>query len=364
MEARPASAIVDIAGTGFCPWETTILLGRSPLKQVLAGAEWLLDQERPVTRENLARLGVQVGDSSQSGGGSCANALCAASHAGATTAFAGVVGDDTIGAALRGDFALHGVGTEHLIAVPERRTRELILVTWPGRPAPRQLPWARKPTAEGNDALARPACRILHLGEPSARQIRWAEEQRAEGGIVSVDLGPGWERGGSSRDRVGDLLRLATIVQLSGRAAYRLAEILGVERHRGHDLLALGLATKLPECEILVVTLGLDGALVVEGDRALFAWPLDVEEVDPTGAGDCLAGHLLAAYTREGALRGAALEAAFREAVAAAGLSVTALSARGRLPSRAEAAERADEVAVAPVRQLEPGEPMLEGEYR
>jgi sugar/nucleoside kinase (ribokinase family) len=360
--ASPPAEVVDIAATGFCPWETTLLLGRSAVKQVVAGAEWLLGQDRAVTSADLARLGVQVGASTQAGGGSTANAMCAAARAGAVTAFAGVVGDDPSGEAIRGDFARHGVRTDGLVALPERRTRELILVTWAGRPTPRQIPWVRQPAADATEEVPRPACRVLHLGSPSARQLRWAREQREAGGRVSVDLGPAWERGGGARGRVVDLLRLANVVFLSGRVAYHLAELFQVDRHLGHDRLALDLRTKLPECEILVLTLGQDGAVAVEGDRALFAWPIDVEEVDPTGAGDCLAGHLLAAYVRDGGLRGEALESALREATAAAGLAVTALGARGRLASRAEASERASEVELATVRRRIREEP-TEGAY-
>lgn len=362
-DPAPAPAIVDVAGTGLCPWETTLLLGSSPMKQVLAGAEWLLQQDRPVTQENLARLGVRVQAASQAGGGSGANAICAAARAGATAAFAGVVGDDAHGAAVCEDFERRGVGSHLVVRLAERRTRELVLVTWPGRAAPRQLSWTREPSAEASESLERPVCRLLHLGNPSARQIRWAEGQRSEGGAVSVDLSPGWERGGSARERVGDLLQLANLVFLSGRVAHRLAEILGVDRHLGHDRLALGLAARLPGCEILVLTLGADGAVAVEGGRARFAWPLDVEELDPTGAGDCLAGHLIAAYVREGGLEGACLEQAVREAVAAAGLSVTGLSARGRLPSRSDAAAYAPGVEIGLVRTIGPRAAYEEGEF-
>ncbi len=339
----------DIASTGYCPLELTVLLGRSTKKQIEAGVDWLLDQGREVTRENLARLGVEVAGVHQAGGGSAANTICAAAQAGARAAFAGAVGDDAAGEAVRRDFVNHGVCADLLLTVPERFTKQSLLLTWPDRPEPQQTTRAQAPTAASPRSLERPRCRVLHLGFPSTRQITWAREQREEGGVVSASLGPAWQRG-RAKERVAELLELAQVAILASDDARALAEFWGVERHRGHEGLVRGLMSRLPDCALLVMTLGREGAVAGERDRLLYVWPLDVEEVDATGAGDCFAGHLLAAWATEGPLQGPVLEAALRRASVAAGLSVPALSARGRLATRAEAEALAGRVEVTELR--------------
>jgi len=347
MPAAPENH--DIASTGYCPLELTVLLGKSGRKQILAGVEWLLDQGREVTRENLARLGVEVAGVERAGGGSAANTVCAAATAGARATFAGAVGDDEAGEAVRRDFERHGVHTEGLVTVPGRFTKQSVLITWPDRPQAQQTTRAPTPTATSPRNLERPRCRVLHLGFPSTRQITWARAQREEGGTVSAALSPAWDRG-RSRDRVGELLELAHVVILAAADARLLAEMWGVERHRGHEGLVRGLQARLPGCELLVITLGRDGAVAGAGERLLYVWSLDVDEVDPTGAGDCFAGHLLATWATEGPLRGAALEGALRRASVAGGLAVTALSARGRLVTRAQAEALAGRVEVTELR--------------
>ena len=79
----------------------------------------------------------------------------------------------------------------------------------------------------------------------------------------------------------------------------------------------------------VVVTLGSDGALVVDGDRATRVAPFRVEPVDTTGAGDAFCGALAAELAR-----GATVEVAARFASAAAALSVTVPGAREGLPDR------------------------------
>jgi ribokinase len=84
----------------------------------------------------------------------------------------------------------------------------------------------------------------------------------------------------------------------------------------------------------VVVTLGAAGALVVPaGDEALAIPAPRVVPVDTTGAGDAFNGALAA-----GLAVGLPLDAAARQAVAAAGLSTTRAGARGGMPTAAELA--------------------------
>ena len=80
----------------------------------------------------------------------------------------------------------------------------------------------------------------------------------------------------------------------------------------------------------VVVTLGEDGALVIDdaGETLIDVEPVDA--VDTTGAGDCFNGVLAAAIHE-----GLPIEVAARRAATAAALSVTVAGAREGMPSRA-----------------------------
>jgi len=81
--------------------------------------------------------------------------------------------------------------------------------------------------------------------------------------------------------------------------------------------------------QVVVVTRGALGALLVDGERRVAIPSRPVEVVDATGAGDTFSG-VLAAWLAEGRTLAEAVEAAN----AAAGLSVTRRGAREGMPSR------------------------------
>jgi ribokinase len=82
---------------------------------------------------------------------------------------------------------------------------------------------------------------------------------------------------------------------------------------------------------VVIVTLGADGALVVEPKSAEHVPAIRVRAVDPTGAGDAFIGSL-AVYLAEGLPLGAAV----RRANAVAALTVTRIGAQDSYPRRAE----------------------------
>jgi ribokinase len=81
----------------------------------------------------------------------------------------------------------------------------------------------------------------------------------------------------------------------------------------------------------VIVTLGADGALVVEGGRSRRVEPYAVDAVDTTAAGDAFCGGLAA-----GLAAGMALEAAARLGSAAGAAAATKLGARSSLPTAAD----------------------------
>jgi 6-phosphofructokinase 2 len=110
-----------------------------------------------------------------------------------------------------------------------------------------------------------------------------------------------------------------------------LSEFVGKRLDRERDYIAASRELiKAGRAEAVALTLGEDGALLVNGDReALVDAPL-VEPVDTTGAGDCFNGVLAAAWWQ-----GLPLEVALRRAVTAAALSVTVAGAREGMPTAA-----------------------------
>ena len=108
--------------------------------------------------------------------------------------------------------------------------------------------------------------------------------------------------------------------QLSGVPATTLPQV----EEAARVLLARGPA-------VVIVTLGADGALVVDQKSAAHVPAIRVDAVDPTGAGDAFIGSL-AVYLAESL----PLQAAVRRANAVAALTVTRVGAQDSYPRRAE----------------------------
>jgi len=99
----------------------------------------------------------------------------------------------------------------------------------------------------------------------------------------------------------------------------------------------------------VAVTLGADGALLVEGDQAPLVVPADPITGDACGAGDCFAGAAAIALAR-----GAVPSEAVTEAVAAAGRFITAGGAAGWSSSRTPARQPPTPPHAQPARQPAP----------
>jgi ribokinase len=91
------------------------------------------------------------------------------------------------------------------------------------------------------------------------------------------------------------------------------------------------LAGRLRGPRVTVVTLGAEGALLIEGGRAIHVPGMEVEVVDTTAAGDCFCAALADAL-----VRGGSAEDAVGWAVAAGALATTRPGAQGAMPSARE----------------------------
>jgi len=252
------------------------------------------------------------GDCRQYPGGKGANQAVAAARLGAKVAMVGRVGADAQGAWLRDGLWTEGVQVEHvredrqaptgvaMIAVDARG--ENTIVVSPGANArvdARDVAAAREVVSGAEVVL------VQHEVPPEAVAAAIA----TAGGTVVLNPAPA--RG------------LAAPVDVLVPNRGELETLAG---GRGDPVT---LARSIAAAGAVVVTLGAEGAIVVEGDRAERVRAPQVEAVDSTGAGDAFCGALAEAMAG-----GATVVEAARWAVRVAAVSVTRPGAQGGLPRR------------------------------
>jgi ribokinase len=251
-------------------------------------------------------------DCRQLPGGKGANQAVAAARLGAQVAMVGRVGADAQGAWLREGLWTEGVGVEHvredrqaptgvaLIAVDARG--ENTIVVSPGANARVD---ARDVAAASEVVSGAEVVLVQH----EVPQAAVAAAIATAGGTVVLNPAPA--RG------------LAAPVDVLVPNRGELETLAG---GRGDPVT---LARSITGAGAVVVTLGAEGAVVVEGDRAERVPAPHIEAVDTTGAGDAFCGALAEAIAG-----GASVVEAARWAVRVAAASVTRPGAQGGLPRR------------------------------
>lgn len=273
--------------------------------------------------EALPRPGQTVlgGDHLRAPGGKGANQAVAAARLGRTVAMVGRVGDDDLGAQLLAELASAGVDTTHLDVVPAVPTGiALIVVDTAGENTIAVSPGANaRLTPDDVEAAAGfldAAAVTLVQFEVPVETV--AAAVAAAGGIVVCNPAPAAQLPLTFLDRVdvlvpnrGELATLAGVAEPQSIGDV----VTAVRRLRG------GAAT--------VVTLGRDGALLIDGDIVERVPAVPVEAVDTTGAGDAFCGGLADALAR-----GVGLLEATRWAVRVAAMATTRRGAQPGLPTR------------------------------
>ena len=248
----------------------------------------------------------------QLSGGKGANQAVAAARLGRRTAFVGAIGDDEQGTWLRDRLADEGVDTEHLVVVPGASGLALVFVDPAGENSIVVAPGANAGLAAAAVATAEPvladAAAVLVQCEIPVAAI--AEAVRLAAGLVVLNPAPAVS--------LPDDLWARVDVAVPNRR--ELAQLAGL----GPDADLVTMARALP-CARVVVTLGPEGALVVDGDHVEMVPAPAVRVVDTTGAGDCFCAALA-----DGLVGGASLVEATRGAVQAAALSVQQVGAQPR----------------------------------
>jgi ribokinase len=256
------------------------------------------------------------GDRLELPGGKGANQAAAAARLGAEVAFVGRVGDDDAGRRLRDGLAAEGVDVAHVQVDPSAPTgMALIAVDRAGENTIVVSSGANARVSAADveaarDALAGAAVTLVQHEVPEEAV---AAALDCGGGTVVLNPAP-------ARPIVA-----AVDVLIPNRG--ELEALAG----RGGDPVELARGLALARC--VVVTLGSEGAVIVEGERVERIAAPRVDAVDTTGAGDAFCGALAQALDA-----GADVVEAARWAVRAAAASVTKPGAQGGLPWAADLA--------------------------
>ena len=254
-------------------------------------------------------------------GGKGANQAVAASRLGSRVRMVGMVGEDAIGVALRQGLAAEGILTDTVDTAPGMSGMAAISLTPDGENAITVAQGANGELAAAR-ILALPdelfACKALlvQLEVPLAAVAAAARRARAQGAIILLNPSP-------PRQDLEETVGLSQWLVPNRLEATLLTGIA--------DPAAAGRALRAQGPEVVCVTLGAEGALVVtRGEERQIAAP-KVQAVDTTGAGDAFMGALAVALCEGRDPFGAA-----EFAVAAGALATRRKGAQAALPTREE----------------------------
>jgi ribokinase len=249
------------------------------------------------------------GDRLELPGGKGANQAVAAARLGAQVAFVGRVGDDDVGRRLRDGLADEGVDVAHVTVDPDAPTGVALI--------------AVDRAGENTIVVSSGAnARVSAVDVEVARDV----VAGAQVTLVQHEV---------PEDAVAAAIATGRRVLLNPAPARPIVAPVDVLIPNRGELEALAgragdpvdLARSLDAARAIVVTLGSEGATVIEGSRVERIAAPQVDVVDTTGAGDAFCGALAQALDA-----GADLVEAARAAVRAAAESVTKPGAQGGLP--------------------------------
>lgn len=281
-----------------------------------------LDLVTPVPKHPVPGETVLGGDIAQHPGGKGANQAAAAARLGGRVAFVGRVGDDDAAEVMLAAARRESVDATYIRRTPEVPTgRALIAVDPAGENSIIVSPGANsRLTAADCEAAAE----LLRRAEVTVLQQEVPDEAnhaaaRLAGGLVLHNPAPAVV-GAVPPPRVDLLVPNRTeLAALTGTAVPEtIDEVVAAAR-------------KLTGAGAVVVTLGGDGVLLLEGASHLHIPAFAVRPVDTTAAGDSYCGALAVALAE-----GRTLEQAARWACAAAAISTTRAGAQPSLARRDE----------------------------
>lgn len=254
-------------------------------------------------------------------GGKGANQAVAAARLGGQVKMIGRVGDDAFGGVLLDNLRKDGVDTRYvprtagvasgvaLITVSDAGQNNIVVV--PGSN------WRLTPEdVRAAEAAFEGAAAVLMQQEIPPETVAEAVSVARKHGVRTI-LNPS-----PSRALSPDFLKQVDCLIPN---EYELAQLAGVEgiTTAANELKSIGL-------DCLIVTLGSDGALVLDGDQTYHIESYPVDVVDTTAAGDAFAGGFAV-----GLAEGKSTVEAATWGNAAGALAVTKMGAQPSLPTRA-----------------------------
>ena len=281
-----------------------------------------LDIVVPVERHPGLGETVLGGDHYRATGGKGANQAVACARLGAPTRFIGCVGDDEVGATLTDALAADGIDLTHLArltGVPSGLA--LIVVAPDGENTIVVSPGANGRLGAGHvatSAVSTASAILLQLEVPMPAVTAAVEAATA---LVVVNPAPA--------AALPPAVLARTDVLVPNRS--ELAVLAGVADEPTDTAEVVDLVRMLATDARVVVTLGRDGALVVDGGQVTAIPAQPVTAIDATAAGDCFCGAMTVALTE-----GAPLVDAAQWAGRAAAITVTRPGAQPSLPARDE----------------------------
>jgi sulfofructose kinase len=249
-------------------------------------------------------------------GGQVATTLATCAALGLRAAYVGAFGGDEAGHTLRDALERRGVDTRHAVIRSVRTRSAVILVD--ERSGDRTVLWERHRDldlrAEEIPADLIASARALHVDDTDrAATVAAARIARRAGIPVTSDF-----------DQSG----AAAFDLLAAVSAPILAESMPVALTGETDPERALRALSRPEHQMICVTLGARGAMMLAGDRLYQSPAFDVTVVDSTGAGDVFRGAFIVAM-----LRGDSPEQILRFANAAAAIACTREGALDSVPT-------------------------------
>jgi ribokinase len=262
---------------------------------------------------------VELSQFSMQGGGPVATALVTLATFGVETTFIGKISDDDFGLFIRQGLREAGVDTRGLVVEPGYIS-PFSFIAVEAETGRRTIFWTR-----GDVPVLKPrevsfgvfqGAKILHIdGLSFEAQMAAAVKAREQGMKVVFDAG-------SPREGMEDLVRHTDVLVASERFAAEYGG--GALGESLRALRAMGPST-------VVITIGEDGSVGMEGDETYVVPSHPVQVIDTTGAGDVYHGAFI-----YGMLRGWALRERMRFANTAAALKCRSLGARAGIPSLEE----------------------------
>ena len=258
-------------------------------------------------------------------GGKGANQALAACRAGAAVRMVGAVGTDEFADLALALLKEGGVDLSRVRAANGPTGVALILVEAKGENVIAVIPGGNGTVSE-NDANAlefRPNdVLLLQLEVPVPAMALAARKARSAGARVLLNFAP------FRHDALALVREAATHLVVNETECALLADALGIAKG---SIEARARALSRESSTTVIVTLGSDGVLAVEGGELLSAPALAVQTIDTVGAGDTFCGYLAAALSE-----GEPLVKALAISAAAGSLACTRSGAQPSIPQRQE----------------------------